>query len=64
MPNVKAQVLADIKARIKLDLEKVHIEINSNRSQIKKLAERQWVLKREVSQLFHLMNSFTLKENG
>ena len=59
--TLRKQVVEDIKSRLRAELGKVHMEINSNRYQIKKFAERQTVLKREVKELYKLLRSFPLE---
>lgn len=54
---LKKQVIEDIRKRFKEDLNKIHMELNANRSSIKKLAERQGVLKREIKTYYELMRS-------
>jgi hypothetical protein len=55
--QVKKQVVDDLKKRLAVDLEKVHLELNQNRSQINKLAERQCILKKEVKEFYKLIRT-------
>ena len=59
MSTIKAVVLADVRARLQKELSTIHTELNDNRRQMKKLVERQTVLKREVPALYNLLRSIT-----
>jgi hypothetical protein len=50
--QIKKQVMLDIKKRMAESLGKVHMELNQNRFQINKLAERQHVLKNLAKELY------------
>jgi 2-hydroxy-3-keto-5-methylthiopentenyl-1-phosphate phosphatase len=55
--QVKKQVMVDIKKRLADALGKVHMELNQNRREINKLAERQCILKKEVKEFYKLIRS-------
>jgi hypothetical protein len=54
---VKKQVISDIKKRLMENLGKIHSELNSNRFSINKLAERQYVLKKERNEFYKLIRT-------
>ena len=55
--NLNKQVVADLKTRLTKELYTIYNELNGNRSQIKKLAERQWVLKKEATEMYKLLRT-------
>jgi hypothetical protein len=55
---LKKQVVTDIKNRLAGDLRKVHMELNQNRYEINKLAERQSVLKKEIKEFYKMIRMF------
>jgi hypothetical protein len=59
---VHKKILEDVKQRLMNDLGKVHMEINHNRYEIKKLAERQSVLKREIKEFYKLIRSLPISK--
>lgn len=50
-------IVADLKSRLTKELHVIYNELNGNRHQINKLAERQSVLKKETTEIFKLLRS-------
>jgi hypothetical protein len=59
--NLKSQAIADLKVRLNKELSLIRCEMNSNKYQIKKLADRQSLLKKELKEVYSLIRSLDMK---